>query len=67
MFCVACMIFANDVARKCAIALFFMCMICGYDVVEQFAIALPYNARSKKIQRNVRTCLFSNMARICFV
>ena len=29
-------------------------MICGYDVVEQFAIALPYIARNKKIQRNVR-------------
>ena len=33
-------------------------MICAYDVVEQLAIALPYSARNKKIQRNVRTCVF---------
>ena len=41
-------------------------MICAYDVVEQIALALPYIARNKKRQRNVRTCDFSNVACICF-
>ena len=40
-------------------------MICGYDVVEQFAIALPYIARNKKIQRSVRARDLSNIACIC--
>ena len=32
-------------------------MMCAYDDVDKFAIALPYIARNKKIQRNVRTCV----------
>ena len=42
-------------------------MMCAYDVVEQDALALPYIARNKKIQRNVRACDFSNVACICVV
>ena len=40
MFCVQCMIFANDVARRCAVAFLFMCMICAHGVGVKFALAL---------------------------
>ena len=44
MFCVACICIAY--------------MICAYDVAVNVALALPHSARIKKIQRNIRTCVF---------
>ena len=47
MFCVACMIFANGVARPFAIALLFMCMICAHDVGVKLAIAFLLMSKTR--------------------
>ena len=43
MFCVACMIFANYVAKTFAIALLFMCMICAQEVGVNICDSFPFH------------------------